>query len=51
MKKGNEEKIEHLTQIIDDLYINWKIKTLDNYMKKNEKIVTDIIYNKKREKK
>lgn len=47
-----EERIEELTQIIEDLYINWKIKTLDNYMSHPEifKKITDIIYDKDRPK-
>jgi len=34
---------KNLIQIIENLYINWKIKTLDTYMMKNEDKIKNII--------
>jgi hypothetical protein len=49
----SDDKIEHLTQIIEDFYINHKIQTLDNYINKPGKIkeITDIVYDENRKKK
>ena len=45
-----EDKIERLSQIIEDLYINGKIGTLDNYLSKPERVkeITEIVYHKDR---
>jgi len=40
------EKITNLIQIIEDLYINWEIKTIDVYMKKNKDKIINIIKSK-----
>ena len=43
---SDSEKINNLIQIIEDLYINWEIKTIDVYMKKNKDKIVNIIKSK-----
>ena len=43
---SDSEKINNLIQIIEDLYINWEIKTIGVYMKKNKDKIVNIIKSK-----
>lgn len=43
---SDSEKITQLIQIIEDLYINWEIETLDVYMKKHKDKIINIIKSK-----
>lgn len=45
-----EDRIERLSQIIEDLYINWRLGTLDTYLSKPERVkeITDIANHKDR---
>jgi hypothetical protein len=43
---SDSEKINNLIQIIEDLYINWEINTIDVYMKKNKDKIVNIIKSK-----
>ena len=40
---SDSEKNNNLVQIIEDLYINWEINTLDVYIKKNKDKIINII--------
>lgn len=48
----DKEKIERITQIIEDLYINYIYGTLDVHMRRVERVkeITDLIFDKKRDK-
>ena len=43
---SDSEKINNLIQIIEDLYINWNIKTIDVYMNKHKDEIINIIKSK-----
>jgi hypothetical protein len=43
---SDSEKNNNLVQIIEDLYINWEINTLDVYIKKNKDKIINIINSK-----